>query len=83
MNQQSYAKKAQNKAVACIFFTFNILVVYERRWSPYPNGAVVGGAGHHGGDLRVPAHAVHRARVPRQLRDGQLAALVPDVHLVI
>ena len=25
----------------CVMVTFNILVVYKRRWSPYSNGAVI------------------------------------------
>ena len=63
--------------------TFNILVVYKRCWSPYPNSAVIWGAGHHGRDLRVPAHAVDCACVPCQLRNGQFTTFVPDVNLVI
>lgn len=63
--------------------TFNILVVYKRCWSPYPNSAIVGGAGHHGWNLWVPAHTVHCARVPCQLRNWQFTTFVPDVNLVI
>lgn len=66
-----------------VFFTFNILVVYERCWSPYSNGAVIRSAGHHGWNLWVPADAVDGTRVPRQLRDGQLATLVPNIYFVI
>lgn len=63
--------------------TFNILVVYERRWSPYSNSAIVWGAGHHGWDLWVPANTIYCARVPCELRNGQFATFVPDVNLVI
>lgn len=60
-----------------------LLRVQKGCGTPDPQGAVVRGAGHQTRQHRVPAHAVDRARVTRQLRYGQLAALVPDVHFVI
>ena len=55
----------------------------EWRRAPDAHCTVVRGGRHEPRDGRVPAHAVHRARVACQLGDGQLAAAVPDVHLVV
>ena len=55
----------------------------EWRRPPDAHRTVVRGGRHEPRDGGVPAHAVDGARVARQLGDGQLAATVPDVHLVV
>lgn len=60
-----------------------LLCVQERCGSPDADCAVVGSAGHETGNTWVPADAVHCARVSRQLHDRQLAALVPNIYLMI
>lgn len=60
-----------------------LLGVQKGCGTPDPHGAVIRGAGHEARQHRVPAHAVDRACVTRQLSYGQLAALVPDVHFVV
>lgn len=60
-----------------------LLGVQKGCGTPDPHGAIIRGAGHQARQHGVPAHAVDRARVTRQLGDGQLATLVPDVNFVI
>lgn len=60
-----------------------LLGVQKGCGTPDPHGAVIRGAGHQARQRGVPAHAVDRARVTRQLGYGQLAALVPDVNFVV
>ena len=60
-----------------------VLRVWKGGWAPDSDGAVVGGAGHEARQHRVPAHTVDCACVSGQLRNGQLTALVPDVHFVV
>lgn len=62
---------------------FCILDIQEGGGSPDSDGAVIGGAGQQSGQDGVPAHTVDSAGVTSQLGDGQLAAPVPDVNLVV
>lgn len=65
------------------FVTFRLLVVQERRRSPYPHCTIIWSASHHGWDLHVPAHTVYSTCVSRQLCYWQFTSFMPNVNFVI
>lgn len=67
----------------CTIEAVQLLCVQEGCGSPDTDCAVVRSAGHKTGNTGVPADAVHCACVSRQLHDRQLAALVPNIYLMI
>lgn len=79
----SLGRRGLSPAGARTVESFSFLDVQERSRAPDPDRPVVRGAGQQSGQDGVPAHAVDGARVTAELCDGQLAAPVPDVDLVV